>query len=104
MFDVNEHTCEIVLLDEMTHTNFEQARAAVAAGLMEDHGIQDFGTEAFDPGAIRCSCGRTVELMTDWQGTRCACGHEYGSDGQQFRATWRDYCRETGEVTDDDFL
>ena len=62
------------------------------------------GRTEYDPGAIKCSCGRTVELTQDWQGTACACGLEYGSEGQLFRANWREICLETGEITEDDLL
>ncbi|RJF74664.1 hypothetical protein D3875_03590 [Deinococcus cavernae] len=71
---------------------------------MTDDGVLDFGQAHWDTGAIRCGCGRTVQLVDDWRGTRCACGCEYSSTGQQLRANWREFCRETGEPTDEDFL
>ena len=104
MFDVDERTRQVVLSNDHARANYERARAETAAGRMLDQGIQDFGVEEYDPGAIRCGCGRTVELISDWQGTRCDCGNEYGSQGELFRANWREFCRETGELTDEDFL
>ncbi|AFD27916.1 MULTISPECIES: hypothetical protein [Deinococcus] len=62
------------------------------------------GRTEYDPGAIKCSCGRKVELTQNWQGTACSCGNEYGSGGELFRANWREFCLETGEITEDDLL
>lgn len=103
MFDVDADTRQVILTTEKQRQNYALAQKAVQAGSMIDDGITDFGTEDFDPGAIRCACERVVELVGDWQGTRCACGREYGSEGQEFRANWREVCRETGELQDDDF-
>lgn len=104
MFDVDARTHQVILTTEKQRQSYDLATKAVQAGSMLDEGITDFGTEEFDPGAIKCACGRAVELVTDWRGTRCACGREYGSDGQELRANWREVCRETGELTDEDFL
>lgn len=103
LFDVDEQGTP-KLESEAARENHRKALAAVEAGTMTDDGVIDLGREHFDPGAIRCSCGRTVELDTDWRGTRCECGQEYSSTGQLLRANWREVCRETGELSDDDFL
>lgn len=104
MFDVDAQTRQVVLHTETHRRNYALATKALAAGAMVDGGVIDVGTEVFDSGAIRCTCGRQVELTNDWKGERCECGREYGSDGQEFRANWRHFCRETGEVSDEDFL
>jgi hypothetical protein len=65
LFDVDASTGEVVLSNDAARTNFEMAKAATADGRMHDQGVQDFGAQDHDPGAIRCSCGRTVELVSD---------------------------------------
>ncbi|MPY68234.1 hypothetical protein F8S09_16380 [Deinococcus sp. SDU3-2] len=68
---------------------------------MVDEGLLDFSVPVRDAGAIRCHCGAVVELTDDWEGAACqGCGTEYGENGQQFRANWRQFCRETGELED----
>lgn len=105
MFDVDEKTGQVILESEAARENHAHALAGVHAGTMTDDGVQDFGSEHWDAGAIRCHCGAVVELDDDWRGTACEkCGTEYNSSGQQLRANWREVCRETGELSDDDFL
>lgn len=104
MFDVDEKNHALILDTDAARENYAKAQAGVRAGTMVDHGVQDYGRERWDAGAIRCGCGRVLELTGDWQGTRCECGSEYDTGGQQLRADWRVFRRETGELTDDDFL
>lgn len=104
MFDVDEKTQAVIVKNDASRESYEKALAGVRAGTMVDHGVMDYGREHWDAGAIECGCGRTVELTRDWRGTRCECGREYGDNGQEFRANWREICRETGELQDDDFL
>ena len=102
MFDLDPRTSEPVFSSDEARAHYERVQAEVTAGRMEDRGILDCSTSSWDAGAIRCHCGATVELTDDWEGAACqGCGTEYGSTGQQFRANWREFCRETGELTDD---
>lgn len=105
MFDVDEKTGHVILTSAAARENHAKALAGVQAGTMTDDGIIDFGRTHWDAGAIRCHCGAVVELSGDWEGTACQqCKTEYNSSGQQLRANWREFCRETGELTDEDFL
>ncbi len=70
---------------------------------MIDHGVQDYGREHWDAGAIRCSCGQALEMTGDWDALRVRQRVQHGR-GQPLRANWRVFCRETGEVIDDDVL
>lgn len=103
MFDYDPATKQVECKSDIARENYEKCLAAVEAGTMTAQ-VEDFSAEFWDAGAIRCHCGAKVELSDDWRGTRCKCGSEYSSTGQQLRANWREICRETGELTDDDFL
>lgn len=103
MFDVDPSSQEPVFGadDEQARQNYEFALREVEAGRMVDEGVLDFSVPVRDAGAIRCHCGAVVELTDDWEGAACqGCGTEYGENGQQFRANWRQFCRETGELED----
>ena len=103
-FNVDEKTNTVILKTPQARENFAKCLAGLTAGTMIDHGTRDYGRDHWDAGAIKCHCGRVLELADDWEGTRCECGSEYDSSGQELRANWREFCRETGELTDDDFL
>ena len=98
LLDVDPDTGEVV---QEQQAQLQQAALDVQAGTLEDLGVLDASTITQDPGAIRCACGRVLELTADWVGTLCVhCGNEYGSGGEVFRANWREVCRETGELED----
>lgn len=98
LFDLDPDTREVTP-EQAGH--LADALAAVQAGRLEDLGVQDASTTLHDPGAIRCLCGAVVDLTPHWEGTACGgCGNEYGSGGELFRANWREFCRETGELDD----
>lgn len=103
MFDVDPDSEEPVFSpdNQQARENYAFALREVEAGRMVDQGVLDCSTTFWDAGAIRCHCGAAVELTDDWEGATCqGCGTEYGSTGQQFRANWREFCRETGELED----
>lgn len=102
MFDLDPETREPIFRDDEDRARYAHAQAEVTAGRMEDQGVMDCSTSFWDAGAIRCHCGSVVDLTDDWEGAACQkCGTEYGSNGQMFRANWREFCRETGELTDE---
>jgi len=101
MFDLDPQTREPVFRSGEDRARYEHTQAEAAAGRMEDRGTVDCSTSSWDAGAIRCHCGEAVDLTDEWEGAACQkCGTEYGSTGQQFRAGWREFCRETGELDD----
>ncbi|MBB5235944.1 hypothetical protein [Deinococcus budaensis] len=101
MFDLDPTTREPLLSTPEARANYEHAQREVAAGRLVDEGVVEHQTSYWDAGAIRCHCGAVVELTDHWEGSACQrCGTEYGSTGQMFRANWREFCRETGELDD----
>lgn len=99
MFDVDAHG-HVVTSNDAARENYARALAATEAGTMNDHGNVEFTSDWWNPGTIRCGCGQPLHLSgTDT--TACPCGNEYSSSAQLLRANWREFCRETGELTDD---
>lgn len=103
-FDVDEKNHAVILDNDDARENYAKAQAGLRDGSVIDHEVQDYGRNHWDAGAIRCGCGRVLEMTGDWEGTRCECGREYNTSGQQLRANWRVFCRETGELNDEDML
>lgn len=96
LLDLDPETGEVV---PEQRDRLEQAVREAQAGVLDDLGVLDASTTLHDSGAIRCLCGQVVELTPHWEGTACGgCGNEYGSGGELFRANWRAFCREMGEL------
>jgi len=98
MFDVDD-AGSVILTSDAARANYDFALREAATGTMIDHGVQAFTSEHWDPGTIRCICGQPLPL-SGGDTTRCACRNEYNSCGQLLRANWREFCRETGELSD----
>ncbi|WP_221091570.1 hypothetical protein [Deinococcus aquaedulcis] len=99
MFDVDEMTGNVVFNTDAARDNYARALTEVAAGTMVDHGVEDFTSDHWHLGTIRCSCGTALDL-SGGDTTTCQCGNEYNSCAQLLRPNWREFCRETGELDD----
>jgi hypothetical protein len=85
-----------VKLDDLSPRAAENYRKCVSGEFdVVDEGIVRYPHAYLEPAAIRCCCGRELELPDGWLNT-CECGRDYNGCGQLLapRSQWGE---ETGE-------